>query len=448
MIKPNTLFLYSLLSIIALLSCGTSRHARIESMDSVQAQKYARDYFYMESVRMNNEGQYDAAMDLVTHSFELDTLSAETCFSLAQYFMSMNDRAVQDKYKTTADRLLLRAVKMEPDNYWYRRLLALNYLRLNETGLAIKEYEEMFRRFPERTDLLITLASLYEQVGDYEKELRVLTRYGELEDVADDLQTQRFVCYMQMNELDSAYWEAKEPAQVIELLMNTTREMLEGARTQLDRMRCRDLLDLVMNFCDVVSIHEPQLVGAYIQKSIGYFWLGQNDDAMKVLDKGLANVREPLDRATLFSTRGDFYQSLGNDKLMYENYDSTLVNNPNEIGVLNNYAYYLSLENRDLERALSMSAITVEMEPSNATYLDTYAWILFRLHRYSDALEYIERAIKYMEVDNPEIFEHYGDVLFKCGQTQKALDNWHRAMQLNSSSPTLDRKIKEMRYVE
>lgn len=397
---------------------------------------------------MYNEGQYDAAMDLMARSLEYDTASAAACYCLAQYYMSMRDRALVEKYSGKAHELLMRAVRLEPDNYWYRRLLAMSFLRRNLQAEAIEQYEEISRRFPGRTDVLITLAGLYDDVGDFEKELRALERYGRLEDVADELKFQRFVCYLQMGELDSAYYESGNPAEVIELLMNTTRDMIEKAETNLDKIRCRSLLDVVMSFIDVVSVHEPELAQVYSQKSIAFFWMGQIEDAMNILSKGIGQVKTDRDKAMLYNLRGDFYHTLGDRQRMYADYDSTLVYDPDNINVLNNYAYYLSVENRDLKKALDMSARTLEKEPLNATYLDTYAWILFRMKKYKEALGYLEKALRYLETDNPEIYEHYGDVLFMCGEKEKALENWHKAVQFNGNSPVLDQKIREEKYIE
>jgi tetratricopeptide (TPR) repeat protein len=440
--------LIAVIVLTVLASCGTLRRASSDPVSKEKLDGYAHDHFFMEGVRMYNQERYDAAMDLMEHAMEYDTASAATCYSLAQYYMSMRDRALLEKYSGKAEALLQRAVRLDPDNYWYRRLLAMNYLRQNRAPEAIAQYEDMVKRFPGRSDLLIQLAELYDDTGDYEKELRVLTRYGQLEDVADELKFQRFVCYLQMNELDSAYYEADNPGQIIELLMNTTRNMIEHAENQLDRIRCRSLLDLVMNFCDVVSKHEPELAEPYKQKSIAYFWMGQNDDALNILSKGLENVKSPADKASLYNLRGDFHHTLGQTQLMYADYDSTLIYDPDNINVLNNYAYYLSVEGRNLERALSMSAKTLEAEPLNATYLDTYAWILFKMKRYKEALQYMEKALRYLNADNPEIYEHYGDVLYICGEKEKAVENWHKAKRMNSTSATLDRKIREERYVE
>ena len=429
-------------------SCGSMRHAASDPLSNVETDGYARDHFYMEGIRMYNDFKYDAAMDLISHSLDYDTASAATCYSLAQFYMSMQDRSLAEKYSGTSESLLTRAVRLAPDNYWYRRLLALNYLRQNRQQEAIGQYEEIARRFPGRTDVLLTLAGLYDDTGDYEKELRALERYGRLEDVSDELKFQRFVCYRQMGELDSAYYESGKPGQIIELLMNTTRDMLEHAETQLDRLRCRSLLDVTMSFCDVVLNHEPDLMEAYRQKSIAYFWMGENDDALDILAKGLRNVRTDSDKAELYSMRGDFYHTLGEKEKMFADYDSTLLCSPDNINVLNNYAYYMALEDRDLKRALSMSAKTLEAEPFSATYLDTYAWILFRMKRYKEALVYMEKALRYLDTDNPEIYEHYGDVLFMCGEKDKALENWHKALRMNSTSTTLERKIREENYLE
>lgn len=441
-------FIPVLLSSAVLISCGSIRHASTEPLSQSDLDGYARDQFFNEGIRMYNEQKYDAAMDLMSRSLDYDSASAATCYSLAQYYMSMRDRALIEKYSGKAESLLQRAVRLEPGNYWYRRLLAMNYLRQNRQEDAIEQYEEIARRFPGRTDVLITLAGLYDDAGDYEKELRALERYGRLEDVADELKFQRFACYLQMNELDSAYYEADNPSQIIELLMNTTREMIEHAESQLDKIRCRSLLELVMNFCDVVSRNEPELAEPYKQKSIAYFWMGQNEEALDMLSKGLKQVRNDVDKATLYNLRGDFYHTLGQTDLMYADYDSTLIYDPENISVLNNYAYYMSLQDRDLKKALSMSAKTLEAEPFSATFLDTYAWILFRMKRYTESLQYIEKALRYLDTDNPEIYEHYGDILFMCGEKDKALENWHKALRMNSTSTTLERKIREEKYLE
>lgn len=432
----------------AVCSCSPIRHTSADPLAKPVTDGYASDYFFTEGVRMHNDGRYDAAMDLISRSLDYDSVSAAACYNMAQYFMSLNDRSLAERYSETARKLLLRAIRQAPDNYWYRRLLAMSYLRQNRNAEAIDQYEEIARRYPGRTDVLITLAGLYDDAGDYEKELWALKRYGKLEDADDELKFQRFVCYLQMEELDSAYYESDNPGQVIELLMNTTWDMMERAETQMDYARCRALLDVSMRFCDVVSSHEPQLLAPYSQKAIALFRTRDKEPALDLIAKGLRNVRTDADKASLYNLRGDLYNTLGDKERMFADYDSTLILDPENIMVLNNYAYYMSLEGRDLNKALQMSGKTLEIEPLSATYLDTYAWILFRMKRYNEALVYMEKALRYLETDNPEIYEHYGDVLFMCGEKEKAVENWHKALRFNSESPTLERKIREQKYIE
>ena len=144
----------------------------------------------------------------------------------------------------------------------------------------------------------------------------------------------------------------------------------------------------------------------------------------------------------------------------YAAYDSSLVYNPNNINTLNNYAYYLSVERTNLDKAEEMSFITVKAEPENATYLDTYAWILFEKGRYTEARIYIEQAMKNGGDSSQVIVEHCGDIYFKLGDKDKALEYWKKADAMGStpedgSTPRseeelkrLKRKIELGKYVE
>jgi len=112
--------------------------------------------------------------------------------------------------------------------------------------------------------------------------------------------------------------------------------------------------------------------------------------------------------------------------------------------VMNNYAYYLSLEKLELKKAEKMSAKTVELEPKNSTYLDTYAWILYQQGSYSLAKFYIERAIDNLskEVEKGEVLEHYGDILWMSNQDEKALEMWQKSLDAGNKTDKLKLKIE------
>ena len=86
--------------------------------------------------------------------------------------------------------------------------------------------------------------------------------------------------------------------------------------------------------------------------------------------------------------------------------------------MLNNYAYYLSEDGGDLDRAASMSLKTIKAEPNNSTYLDTYAWILYLQGRYEEARIYIDMAVKNLnpDEDNTTITDHQKSIYLKLGE--------------------------------
>lgn len=411
--------------------------------------KAGQDYVFAKAVQNLTLDRYDSALDLIQYSFDMDTANAAGCYYLAQLYMSFQERNTARQYMPVCDSLLSKAVRMEPDNFWYRRLYALNMLRMNRKQDAVLQYEEMARRFPSNSDILLNLAGLYDDLGQFDKELRVLTRYGQLEDVADELRMQRVACYLEMNELDSAYLESNEPERILEALTAEVSKMLDEMKTDLDRMQCRYMVNMVSGFADVAIKYDSSQFQAWKSKAITQLWLGEQANALATISKGIEMVSDSISKSQLYSMRADYHHAKNGDRaLVYQDYDSALAYNPADVMVMNNYAYFLSLDGKDLKRALKMSAITIEMEPFNATFLDTYAWILFRMEKYKQARGYLEKALQYMETPNPDLYEHYGDVLYKCGDADGALENWHRALQLHSESSVLERKIREKKYLE
>lgn len=142
--------------------------------------------------------------------------------------------------------------------------------------------------------------------------------------------------------------------------------------------------------------------------------------------------------ADIFALLGDSYHSIGDEAKAFAAYDSCLIYSPDEANVLNNYAYYLSLRKRDMERASEMSRRSNEISPDNPTYLDTYAWILYQQKRYEEAREYIDRTIALLEErdsDNSEatLYDHAGDIYLKLGNYERAVYFWTRAHDMGTA---------------
>lgn len=125
-------------------------------------------------------------------------------------------------------------------------------------------------------------------------------------------------------------------------------------------------------------------------------------------------------------------------------YEQALAFNPNNDLVLNNYSYYLALRKENLERAEKMSAQLIKAHPKNASYLDTYAWVLFMREKYKEARKVMEDAIDTGDAGAAH-FEHYGDILFKLGDTDAAVKQWQKAKSMDGDNEAIDKKIANRR---
>ncbi|GGH16614.1 tetratricopeptide repeat protein [Mucilaginibacter phyllosphaerae] len=172
-------------------------------------------------------------------------------------------------------------------------------------------------------------------------------------------------------------------------------------------------------------------------KAIGYI---KNAISLETQDKDLLSQG--------YSALGDCYHSLGDHKSSDIAYDKAIEINPGNAFTLNNYAYYLSLRNEQLDKAAQMSKQSNSLQPNTASFEDTYAWILFKQKNYAGAKLWIERSLLHDKGKSPVKTEHYGDILFFLGNTDAAVQNWLKAKAQGGQSPVLERKINEKKYLE
>ncbi len=213
--------------------------------------------------------------------------------------------------------------------------------------------------------------------------------------------------------------------------------------------------DIELNDADILYEHTNAAIRYYPEQPIFYYFNGlalidmkRYEEAIKVLDKGRFMSADRKLTASFDTCIADIYHELGEKEKAYQYYDRVLKNDPENVYVLNNYAYFLSVENKRLDDALKMSATTVEKEPKNVTYLDTYAWVLYKLERYKDAKKWMEKVFSYDKNPQGINYEHYGDILYKLGETKKAVQNWKKAKKLGGTSEFIDQKIKDEKIYE
>jgi len=176
----------------------------------------------------------------------------------------------------------------------------------------------------------------------------------------------------------------------------------------------------------------------------------KDTSAVASLEKAIelnARKNPQLDQVA-FGSLGNSLYNLGKKDQAFEKFDEALIINPNDEQVLNNYAYFLSLEKLNLEKAKTMSAKVVSKFPNNGTFLDTHAWVLFQLGEYQDAKKYMDLALQNEEDPSGVMLEHYGDILYHLGQKSEAISYWKKAEGSPEASKALSQKIKEGKYHE
>lgn len=195
-----------------------------------------------------------------------------------------------------------------------------------------------------------------------------------------------------------------------------------------------------------LEIFPRNLTFYYVEASL-FFAFEQAENALAVCDKAVEIATEDKDlqmKGLFFIAKAEYFAKEEAYSQAFENYEKAVECLPDYTMLLNNYAYLLSVCNHNLKQAEQMSSKAVKAEPQNATYLDTYAWILFMRGEYFSAKFYIEKALN---ADDEVIFDHYGDILFHLGEKEKAVENWKKSQEKGNQSAILKQKIETQTYI-
>lgn len=209
--------------------------------------------------------------------------------------------------------------------------------------------------------------------------------------------------------------------------------------------------DRVIELCRPAIEYNPDEIVFYYFLGLAYIDKGMEDETLDVIRRGLSLDKKGANQdmvSDLYAIMGDLLCKKDEYVKAFAAYDSCLQWKDDNMGCLNNYAYYLSLNGGDLTKAEQMSYRTVKQEPSNSTYLDTYAWILFMQERYAEAKLYINQAVASDTIASDVILEHAGDIYAMNGDIVRALDYWRKAKDAGSESKVLIRKIRQKKYIK
>lgn len=426
----------------------------------------------------NQTKSYQEVIKTLDRLEELDGKSEQISMEKFRIYLLMNnqEQAFQEIESLS---------KEYPYDLRYQTILGDVYLNNNHPQEAYETYRRILKEEPGYAPALISMASYYQKTGQdslYQTQLDTILLNDNVEsnmkmEIMRQLIMQSEQTTKDSTQIISLFHEIlKRPQQNADLAMLCAQYMVtkrmekesvpvlqqvlsldpenKPARLQLLSYAIRkNDLDEVIRIASPALEYNPDAMEFYYYLGLAYYQKEDSDKALEVFQKGVRQVNEKSDKGIVsdfYAILGDIYHTKEMSAEAYAAYDSSLVYNPNNIGTLNNYAYYLSVERKNLDKAEEMSYRTVKAEPENATYLDTYAWILFEKERYTEARIYIEQAMKNGGDTSRVIVEHCGDIYYKLGETKKALEYWKKADSIepdseDGSTPPTEAEIKRLK---
>lgn len=216
------------------------------------------------------------------------------------------------------------------------------------------------------------------------------------------------------------------------------------------------IIESELNDNDALEKESKEAMELFPNQALPYFFNGSAKFQQKKYEEALESFSEgkefvignPLLLAQFYANIGDTYNQLKKYTESDDAYDKALIQDPTNIYVLNNYAYYLSLRKEKLDKAETMAKKCNELQPNNSTYLDTYGWVLYQQKKYEEAKKYIAKAIENGGSNNSTLLEHYGDTLFQLGSKEDAVQYWENAKRAGGNSELLNKKIADKKLYE
>jgi len=352
-------------------------------------------------------GRGDEALKFFDRACELDPSSGLAYYSKAEYYNSINDSVGYDREVFNA----LRQNSLDVDT-------KLSILR----GYIQEMYTDSLQqpRIRQLFDTLIVQHPLEHDIHDYYARYLIVVRdyVGAAEQEEQTLG---------LNPADPEGWE-----------------MLSSLYLQVDDIdKAKDAITRSLHYY-------PENPRQHLVLGSIYGMRKENDSCMTELNKALElTPDEDVELISrIYTSMGDnmYQQQLPDSSYVY--YTKALTYDPTNTLALNNCAYHLACEGKDLDEALRMIETVMKSESDNPTSLDTYAWVLFKRKNYAKAREIIDRTLELTdEADmSADVLEHAGDIYFMDGEPDKALTFWKDALKFAPDNELLQRKVKNKSY--
>lgn len=362
----------------------------------------------------------------------------------------------------------------------YYGLLADMYLSDSLMDKALENYNKILEIKPEDGFVHFSLFNYYRLVGEHEKAYDQVKIGFENTDL--DLET-KIQMYMLLSQADEHKIKESRQIELLNILIDKhidddrpralyaeyllSKKLNQEAREQLrlvveinkgnyaywERLLYidNDLLDWNSMYNDSKQAikYFPEQPVLYVLEAVALIQKENYKEVFAVLDSAEANCGDnPQILSQVYTYRAEAFYKMKNYAEAYKWFDKVVEIDPQNFMAMNNYAYYLSLRSTKLDIAEKLSNTVIKNNPNNSTYLDTYAWVLFKKKDFKLARFYMESALSNSTESNPVLVEHYGDILFFLDEKEKALLEWEKSLKMGNKSKVLPDKIKRVVYIE
>ncbi|OFY86729.1 MAG: hypothetical protein A3F72_00060 [Bacteroidetes bacterium RIFCSPLOWO2_12_FULL_35_15] len=363
-------------------------------------------YYGMLGELYQEKGMYDKAFEAYNELLRVDSTNAYVHLSLADYYRNLkqNDKAFQEI------KIAFKSKELDIDT---KIKILLSYYSITET------YTELKADADELCKIIVEV---------HPDEAKAFSMYG-----------------------DFLYRDKKLEEARIQF-----RKAIELDKEKYALWNQLLLIDSELNDYSSMQKESKEAMELFPNQALPYFFNGASNVQLKNYKEAIISLTDgkefvfenkPL-LAQFYATIGDAQNQLKNYAASDSAYDKALENDPDNVYVLNNYAYYLSLRNFNLEKAEAMSKKCNELSPNNNSYQDTYGWVLYKMGKFEDAKLWIGKAIENGGKANGTLLEHYGDILYKLGDSDNALKYWIDAKNAGGTSEHIDKKIADKKLYE
>lgn len=432
------------------------------------------DYYFDLAYQQIKSDEYKEALKTYEALEEIIGFNETTIIQKQRLYIQMGDME-------NAINEINRLIESDPENPTFYQLLAELYHTNKMKDEEEKTYQKIMELDPENPYALFNMADIKYNAGDHDAYMQYLKRAFGSQIIDVDTKIRVLFPYLTKPNIDSL-----ERSDAIELVKIAEQTHPKNAKVQaiygdfcyqngdydLAREHYKKAIEydnsvyevwqqLAFILSDQQAYDElievtDDAIELFPSQAILYFFNGMaqnqkknHQEAIDIIEAGKdLVVNNTALKSQMFATLGDAYNSLSKYEESDESFENALKLDPDNAYVMNNYSYYLSLRKENLDRAKELSAKSNELEPNTISFQDTYGWILYQLEDYTNAEEWIKKAVDNGGGDNAVILEHYGDVLYQLGKNEEALKYWKKAAMNGSESKLINKKIVDQKLYE